>query len=82
MQRINAMVLARASHLVNAFLLALYLYTSLGEAPGFQELVRSAVFPALVITGLVLWLLPSLRARLGPVAARPDQSLAIQETTL
>jgi hypothetical protein len=79
MKRINARLLARASHAVNALLLAVYLYTSLGDAPGFQELIRTAVFPALVVTGLVLWLLPSRRAWPGYNAAGPSQSLSIKE---
>jgi hypothetical protein len=79
MKRINARLLARASHAVNALLLAVYLYTSLGDAPGFQELIRTAVFPALVVTGLVLWLLPSRRAWPGYGAAGPSQSLSIKE---
>jgi hypothetical protein len=62
-------LLALASHTANALLLALYLYSPLGEAPGLRLVIQSAVFPALVFTAAVLWLLPAVRARLSAAAA-------------
>jgi hypothetical protein len=66
----NAHRLARASHLINALLLAVYLYTSLGDAPGYRLVVQAAAFPALVFTGVMTWLLPHLRGRINLAAVR------------
>lgn len=52
----------RLGHLIEGALLAAYVYTPLGEWDLGRLFVRVVVVPAIVVTGLLMWKLPALRA--------------------
>jgi hypothetical protein len=54
----------RAVHLVGALMLAVYVYIPLvgGSAPQFAAAaMQFVIFPAVVVTGVLMWQLPRLR---------------------
>jgi hypothetical protein len=53
----------RRGHLIEAAALIAYVYTPLGDSDPVQLVVRLVIVPAIVITGLLMWKLPALRAR-------------------
>lgn len=59
-------------HLVDAALLLLYVYTPLGSHQVFSAAVRFVAIPQMVVTGLVMWQLPRLIARVRRRALRPE----------
>jgi D-alanyl-lipoteichoic acid acyltransferase DltB (MBOAT superfamily) len=54
----------RYAHLALATWLGAFLYSPLGEEALALTLTRAVVFPALVVSGLLLWKGPTLRRRL------------------
>ncbi len=51
----------RATHLVAALVLVLYVYIPLGSAPLLTAVVQFAVLPLLAVTGLLMWQWTRLR---------------------
>ena len=52
----------RAIHLLAAVVLAVFIYSPLGDQDAFQVTVRFVTLPILIVTGLGLWLLPKWTA--------------------
>ena len=50
----------RATHLIVAGLIGAYIYSPLGSMEWFANVVRASVLPALVITGLSMWQMPTI----------------------
>jgi thiosulfate reductase cytochrome b subunit len=48
-------VVLRWIHIVGGSLIATFVYSSWGANPLFLDLMRWAVIPTLIVTGLVLW---------------------------
>ena len=55
--------LLRRGHLIEAAVLIAYVYTPLGDSDPVRLVVRLVFVPAIVVTGLLMWKLPALRAR-------------------
>ncbi len=51
----------RFVHLVLAAALGVYLYSPLGRVAAVELVIQVLVFPALVLSGLLLWQAPRLR---------------------
>ncbi len=60
----------RVSHLAEAVLVGTFVYGPWGQSPAFALVIEFVAFPALVLTGLSLWLQPRLRRSLP--ARRPQ----------
>ena len=52
---------ARSAHLVEAAVLAAYLYTPVGEVEPARAFARFALVPAMLISGLMMWKVAALR---------------------
>lgn len=50
----------RAFHLLAAVILGVYIYSPWGDLPAFTAFVRFGLFPALGLTGLILWQQPRI----------------------
>jgi hypothetical protein len=55
----------RLAHVVLATALGVYLYSPLGDVAAVEIAVQVLVFPALALSGLLMWKGHRLRARLG-----------------
>jgi len=47
--------LQRLFHIIASLALGAFIYSPFGENPTFAFIMKAAVFPALTITGLLLW---------------------------
>ncbi|QBD78983.1 hypothetical protein EPA93_24560 [Ktedonosporobacter rubrisoli] len=56
----------RIVHLIAALVLLFYVYGPLDGAPGLAPLLRFAVLPLLVVTGLLMWQWTRLRKLVTP----------------
>jgi MFS-type transporter involved in bile tolerance (Atg22 family) len=55
----------RLVHVVFATILGLYLYSPLGDVTAVAFAVQALVFPALALSGLLMWKGHAIRRRLG-----------------
>lgn len=55
----------RYAHLFFAAWLGVVLYSPLGDDAGVALVTRTVVFPALVLSGLLLWKRAAIRRRIG-----------------
>jgi hypothetical protein len=55
----------RLAHFVLATALGVYLYSPLGSVAAVELAVQVLVFPALALSGLLMWKGPRIRRRLG-----------------
>jgi hypothetical protein len=53
----------RIVHLLFATVLGVYLYSPLGSVAGVEPFVQVVAFPALALSGLLMWRGPRLRRR-------------------
>lgn len=61
--------LQRLIHLIAAPLLILQIYSPLGNIPEFTAVVRFAAIPLAVLTGLVMWQMPTFTKLLKRLSA-------------
>ena len=54
----------RLVHVVFATVLGVYLYSPLGEVPTFELAMQIVGFPALAMSGLLMWKGPRIRKRM------------------
>ena len=64
----------RVVHLAGGLVLLAYVYAPL-EAQ-LQDVVRFAVFPALVVTGMAMWQAPRIRRARAAMSARREARLS------
>ena len=74
--------LQRWFHLAFAAALGTYIYSPWGADPAFAFMMKAAVFPALALTGVLLWQWTRLRKRLSGPPTRSTSASPRPKPTL